>query len=101
MPATPDSYAARIINDAEALLAKVHGDLQQAEEFYRSAGIDPQKVLPACEPHMGPRQKEELARLLQQDQEEIQREVDEGMARIKFSTPSAPTGGARKPRPMV
>ena len=95
-----DTNAAKIVAEAEALLKKVNGDLQQASEFYRAQGIDPAKVLPACEQHMGAREKEELARLLRADEEAVQREVDEGMARLRFSTPPA-SGGARKPRPMV
>ena len=96
-----DTNAAKIVAEAEALLKKVNGDLQQASEFYRAQGIDPAKVLPACEPHMGAREKEELARLLRADEEAVQREVDEGMARLRFTPSPASSGGARKPRPMV
>jgi hypothetical protein len=93
-------YADKIIGEATALLSKVQGDLDQAADYYRTQGIDPIKVLPAIQPHMGDAQREELQKLLAADQDAIQREVDEGMARIKFSSP-AQSGGARKPRPMV
>ena len=95
-----ESYAAKIISDAEALLAKVNGELKETDEFYRSMGIDPAKVLPACEPAMGPKERQELAKMMEEDQAAVQREVDEGAARARFSTPSAPTA-ARKPRPMI
>ena|SRR5436190_20485752 len=94
-------YADQIISEANSLIAKVNGDLQESGSFYRSMGIDPDKVLPACESAMGPKQRDELAKLLAQDQEAVQREVDEGMARIKFSSPTPPAGGARKPRSMI
>lgn len=97
-----ESYASRIIADAEQLLAKVNGDLNQSEEFFRSLGVKQEKIAPALEQHMGPRQREELAQMVRQDQDSIQREVDEGSARLKFSTPSpATSSGPKRPRPMV
>ncbi|HZY20503.1 MAG TPA: hypothetical protein VFE82_18685 [Ramlibacter sp.] len=98
--AQAEGYAAKIISETEALLAKVQGDLQQRSQFFRDAGIDPAKIAPALEQYMGPKEKEELARLLRADQEAIQREVDEAAARARFAAPPA-TGGARKPRSMV
>lgn len=95
----PEGYAAKIIADAESLLAKVQSDLDASAEFYRSTGIKPEKVLTACEPYLGPKEKEELARVVKADQEAIQREVDEGMARASFNAPSS--GAPRKPRSMV
>jgi|EndMetStandDraft_7_1072992.scaffolds.fasta_scaffold106475_2 hypothetical protein len=95
----PEGYAAKIIADAESLLAKVQSDLDESAEFYRSTGIKPEKVLSACEPYLGPKEKEELNRIVKADQEAIQREVDEAAARASFSAPA--TGGARKPRSMV
>jgi hypothetical protein len=97
-----DSYASSINIEAEQLLAKVNADLQKSDEFFASLGVKPEKIAPALEQHMGPRQKEELAQMIRQDQEAIQREVDEGAARWKFSTPSpATSGGPKRPRPMV
>jgi hypothetical protein len=97
---TNDSYAAKIIADAEALLGKVQRDLDDAAEFYRTSNIDPAKVLPALEPHMTANEKLALKRALDEDEAAIQREVDEGMARLNFATPSS--GSApKKPRSMV
>lgn len=94
-------YADQIISEANSLIAKVNGDLQEGIDFFRSHDINPEKVLPACESHMGAKERDELAKLLAQDQEAVQREVDEGMARHRFSQPTAPSGGARKPRSMI
>ena len=98
--AQADGYAAKIISETEALLAKVQGDLQRSAEFYRANGIDPAKATTVLEKYMGPKEKEELAQLLRADQEAVQREVDEGAARARFAAAPA-SGGARKPRPMV
>jgi hypothetical protein len=92
-------YADKIISEAKALIDKVNGDIEQSADRIRSMGLDPSKVVSACEPHMGTKQRDELAKLLAQDKEAIDREVDEGMARVKFSTTAPSTG--RKPRPMV
>jgi len=99
MPTT-DNYAAKIIADAQALLDKVQRDLSESAEFYRANDIDPDKVLPAVEGYMGAQQKQQLQQMLQEDQAAIQREVDEGMARLSFS--AAATGSApKKPRSMI
>lgn len=98
--AQAEGYAAQIIADAEALLGKVQQDLDRAADFYRENGIDPAKVVPALEPYMGLKEVEELNRIMKEDQEAIQREVDEAAARLRFA--NAPTGGAAKrPRNMV
>lgn len=98
----PEGYAAKIISEAQALIGKVQADLDKAADFYREAGINPDKVAPALEQFMGAKEKDEVARLVQADQEAVQREVDEGMAHLRFNTPASNgTSGARKPRPMV
>lgn len=96
-----ESYANQTVAQADALLAKVQQDLDDAAEFYRSNNIDPDKVLSALEPFMGEAQKVELAKVIEEDQEAIQREVDEGMARLSFNKPSAgskPSSGVKKAR---
>lgn len=99
---TNDSNADQIIADAEALLAKVQRDLDEGAEFFRDNHIDPAKVLPALEGHMGAREKQQLQQALEADQAAIQREVDEGLARQRFAAPASATGGApKRPRTMV
>jgi F0F1-type ATP synthase membrane subunit b/b' len=96
----PQNYAAKIIADAESLLSKVNGELEEAREFFRSNDINPDKILSACEPLMGAKEKQDLARLIEQDKADIQREVDEATARNNFSKPM-PSGGAKRPRNLV
>lgn len=94
-----EGYAAKIIADAEALLGKIQGDLERSADFYRQNGINPDKVAPALEQFLGPKEREELERLIRADQEDIQREVDEAAARHSFA--NAPSGGVKRPRSMV
>lgn len=97
---TNDSNADQIIADAEALLAKVQRDLDEGAEFFRAHQIDPAKVLPALDVHMGAKEKQDLQKAIDADQADIQREVDEGLARLRFAAPA--TGGApKRPRTMV
>lgn len=102
MPQSNSSVPA-IVAEAEALIQKVQHDFDAATEFYRGAGIDPAKVLGACEPFMGERERQELRQAIERDQAEVQREVDEGAARLRFSTASkaAPGGASRRPRNMI
>lgn len=95
-----EGYAAKILNDADALLSKVQGDLDAAADFYRSNEINPDKVLSAVAPHLGAQEKQQLEKLMAEDQEAIQREVDEGRARLSFSSAPA-AGGTKKPRSLV
>lgn len=96
------SQANQIIRDAEALIAKVQGDLDEAANFYRDNNINPDKIISACEPFLGAKEKAEIERLAKADQEAIEQEVQEGMARINFATsPAKPPSGIRKSRAMI
>lgn len=97
---TNDSYAAKIIADAEALLGKVQRDLEEGAEFYRANNINPDKVLPALEGYLDGKTRQDLQAAIQEDQAAIQREVDEGMARLNFAAPSG-ANAPKKPRTMV
>lgn len=100
-----DTPVPSIVAEAEELIRKIQQDFDAAAEFYRSNDIDPAKVEGACEPFMGERERQELRQIVENDQAEIQREVDEGAARLRFSnssTSSKPvSGGARRPRNMI
>ncbi len=76
--------AERIMAESEALIAKVQRELDEAEAFYREQGID----LEALERSLGPKEKEEVARLLAEDKAAIERAVDEEKARLSFNSPS-------------
>mgnify|MGYP001002910702 CR=1 FL=1 len=103
---TPDSaatgYAHAIIEQAQQLLDKVAQDLNEAQAFFASYGIDPDKVLPALAPAMGAQQERELAQLIEQDRQAIEQEVSEAAARQRFSTPASSTPSApRRPRMTI
>lgn len=81
--------AASVIAEAERLVGDIQRQLDAAANFYAEYGIDPDKMVQALEPSMGPKEKEDLARIVQADQEAIQREVDEGAARLRFTSAAA------------
>jgi hypothetical protein len=91
-----EGYAAKILSEAEALLGKVQGDLDRAAEFYRSNGIDPDKVAPALAQFIGPKEQAEVERLVQADRDAIDPEVGEAAARANFANVPA---GSSIPRP--
>ena len=96
----PHSPVPVVVAEAEALIQKIQQDFAAAAEFYRDADIDPAKVLGACKPFMGERERQELQQAMARDQAEVQREVDEGAARLRFS--AAPkTGVPKRPRNMI
>ena len=102
MQDTTTSQASQTFRDAEALIAKVQGDLDEAANFYRENNINPDKVLSACEPFVGAKEKAEIERIAKADAEAIEQEVREGMARINFAAgASTSTGGMRKSRAMI
>lgn len=94
-----DSPAAKIIADAEALLTKVQRELDEGAEFFRANGINRDKVLPALDAHLDAKGREDLKKTLEADLLAVQRDVDEGMARLNFAT--AAVGAPKKPRAMV
>ena len=96
------SQASQIIRDANALIAKVQGDLDAAANFYRDNNINPDKILGACEPYVGLKEVAEIERLAKADQEAIEQEVQEGMARLSFATGTQRSpADVRKSRNMI
>lgn len=92
------------IRDAETLIAKVQADLDAAAVFYRDNNIDPDKIASACAPFVGAKEKADIEKQAKADEEAIEQEVREGMARMNFSGNLANGSGAsavRKPRTMI
>ena len=56
-------HAADRLNQAQALMGKVQSDLDAAGDFYRSIGVNPDKIAAAIEPLVGAKQREELTAL--------------------------------------
>ena len=84
-----DDRAARIVAEAEQLVAEVQRQLDAGEDFCRENGIDRARMHAS----MTPRDREESQRLLAEDMAAVEREVDEARARQSFST--ARPGGMR------
>lgn len=89
------------IQEADALIAKVQRDLDDGAEFFRSNNINRDKVMEACAPFIGAKEKAEMERVAQEDFEAIEQEVREGMARINFAASAGNAGGLRKSRNMI
>jgi hypothetical protein len=75
-------YAADILNAADELIGKVQASLDAKDTFYRSIGVDPQKVLPALESIMGDKERAELAALMAADAAAVEQETAEEAARL-------------------
>ena len=87
-------YAADILNEAERLIAKVQGDLDDADTFYKSIGVNAAKVAGVLEPLMGLKQFQEVERLVAADHAAIDQEVAEEAARLNAGT--SYSGSVRK-----
>lgn len=94
-------YSANILNQAEALMAKVQADLAAAGEFYQSIGVNPDKIASVVEPLMGPKQRDELAALVAADEAAIDQEVAEELARFRSTSQGTQAVVAKKPRLMI
>ena len=86
-----EGYAAAIINQANSLITKVEGDLSAAAAFYKSIDVDPAKIAGALAPLMGQKQQDELAQIITVDRAEIDQEVAEAAARLRFDAPATAT----------
>lgn len=93
-------YAANILNQTESLIAKIQGDLDAADAFYKSIDVDPAKVAGVLEPLMGLKQFQELEQLVAADRAAIDQEVAEEAARLKAGAPSSVVV-RKKPRAMI
>ncbi len=89
-----------IIREAEALVATVQRQIDEADEVFRAQGLDPAKARQVLADAVGEKETAEARALFDEDMAAIEREVVEEAARISFSTP-ARSGGAKKPRMMV
>lgn len=86
----------RIVAESEALIAQVQRQLDEFEAFFRENGIDPEAVARA----LGPKEKEEAARLLAEDLAAVERAVEEERVRLSFGSPSQ-AGRSSKFRSMI
>lgn len=87
-------HTAKLIQDASDLIGKVQADLNSAQEFYASIGVNPDKVQGVLQSLLGPKESAEVVQLLADDQQAIAQEVAEEAARLSFV--SAPVTTVRK-----
>lgn len=88
-----------IVARAQALIDEVQSQLAAADEFYRSQGLDPEKVRQVMEAQIDLKGIEAAQKAFQEDLAATEQEVREEQARQSFSAPSA--GSAKRPRSMI
>ncbi|WP_187394987.1 hypothetical protein [Pigmentiphaga aceris] len=89
-----------ILRESEALVARVKEQLAETDAFYRSQGLDPEKVRAVVAQNTGDKEIAEAKAQFDADMEAVEREVAEEAARSSFATPVRASTG-KKPRFMV
>lgn len=89
-----------IVARAQALIDEVQGQLAAADEFYRSQGLDPEKVRQVLESQLDLKGIEAAQKAYQEDLASVEQEVKEEQARRAFSAPSAGSA-VKRPRSMI
>jgi hypothetical protein len=99
----PSKTPKEIISEAEALLRQVDARFAETKEKLRASRADPHKIMGAMSEARQAQAQAEAQALFEQDQRDVEREVAEEAARLRFAAPPAakPGGGARKPRNMI
>lgn len=98
MPNAKD--AQQLIRDANELVATAKQSLEAADEFYRSQGLNPEKVRAVLAEKLDDKGAAQARAQFEEDMEAVEREVAEEAARASFAAPLR-TGGVKKPRFMV
>ena len=88
-----------IVARAQALIDEVQGQLAAADEFYRSQGLDPEKVRSVLQAQIDLKGIEAAQKAFQEDMAAVDQEAREEQARQSFAAPAS--GGARRPRSMI
>lgn len=88
-----------IVARAQALIDEVQGQLAAADEFYRSQGLDPEKVRAVLDAQLDLKGIEAAQKAFQDDMAAVDQEVKEEQARASFAAPAA--GAVRRPRSMI
>lgn len=90
---------ADIIARAQALIDEAKGHLAAGEEFFRSQGLDPQKVYDVTAASLDLQGVQAVQKALEEDMAAVEQEAHEEMARLSFATPTS--SGMKRPRMMV
>ncbi len=88
-----------IVARAQALVDEVQGQLAQADDFYRSQGLDPEKVRQVLAAQLDLKGIEAAQKAFDEDMAAAEQAVREEQARLSFAAP--PAGGGKRPRAMV
>jgi flagellar biosynthesis/type III secretory pathway M-ring protein FliF/YscJ len=88
-----------IVARAQALIDEVQGQLAAGDAFYRSQGLDPEKVRQVMDAQLDLKGIEAAQKAYEDDMAAADQEAHEEMARQSFAAPSA--GGVKRPRVMV
>ena len=90
---------AAMLAASQRVIDAIQRGLDDSDEAIRAMGFDPEKVRVSMAAHLSPKEKEEAARLVEQDLADVERDVEEARARSSFA--SAKPNGGRRPRRMV
>jgi hypothetical protein len=94
---TPESIMAQ----AQALIEQVQRDLDAGEAMYRDLGLDPDSVRAALQARMTPELHEQARQAFEKDQQDIEQQFHEELARAGLTAPSKSAKPTRRPRFMV
>lgn len=94
---TPESIMAQ----AEALIQQVQRDLEAPDVFYRSLGLDPQKVRATLAEQLTPELRAQAQQQFENDVQKIEEESRQELARASFAAPVKSAKPVRRPRQMV
>ncbi|GAB1387129.1 hypothetical protein MASR1M59_22770 [Melaminivora sp.] len=90
-----------IVARAQALIEEVQRQLDRTEEFYRSQGLDPNKVHIVLQAHSTPDSERQARDAFEADMLAVEQEVEEGRARLAFGAAASNASAARRPRMMI
>lgn len=88
-----------IVARAQALIDEVQSQLAAADDFYRSQGLDPEKVRQVMDAQLDLKGIEAAQKAFQDDMAAAEQEAHEEHARLSFAAPAA--GGVKRPRTMI
>jgi len=94
---TPESIMAQ----AQALIEQVQRDLDAGEAMYRDLGLDPDSVRASLQARMTPELHEQARQAFEKDQQDIEQQFHEELARAGLTAPSKSAKPTRRPRLMV
>lgn len=90
----------QIFREAAELVERVRSQLEESGRVLDSMGVDPHKMRDVVAAGIEPAQAEQAEADFRQDMAEVQREVDEEMARRSFQN-AKPSAAPRPRRTMI